>query len=89
MYITHKGCLYMIKRRHWFTGIRIKHFPELVVLLNIKVVDLHELLLLGLETALEEPLEGGLSVCPEEEAVAQSKVDGGHKEANGLHHIPT
>lgn len=52
-------------------------------------MSLHKALLLGLETTLEEALESGLHGCPKKEAIAQSEVHGGHKEANGLHHIPT
>lgn len=89
MYSTNKGCLYLMKRRRQLIGIWIKQLAELVVLLNIKIMGLHEPFLLCLKTALKEPLKSGLRRCPEKKAIAQSKVDGGHKEANGLHYIPT
>lgn len=76
-----------MKRRRMIR-IRIKHLSELVVPFDVELMSLHEPPLLGHEATVEESFEGGLGRCPEEKGVAQGEVDGGHEEANGLHHIP-
>lgn len=50
---------------------------------------LHQLLLLGLESALEVPLERRFFGGSEEKGIGAGKVERGHEEADGLHHIPT
>lgn len=62
--------------------------PELAVAAEIKVPGLHQALLLHQEAALEEALERGLPLGPEEEGVAGHEVGRGHEEADGLHHVP-
>lgn len=62
--------------------------PELVVPAEVKAAGLHQALLLGREPALEEALERGLFLGPEEEGVAGHEVHGRHVEAYGLHHVP-
>lgn len=70
-------------REAWIAG-----FAELIVLFDVEAVQFHELFLLGLESALEVAFKRGLRGGPEEEAIAESEVEGGDEEAYGLHHIP-
>ncbi|RVW28276.1 WD repeat-containing protein 55 [Vitis vinifera] len=69
--------------------VRIEGSAEVVVLFQVKVVGLHQLLLLGLESALEVPLERRFFGGSEEKGIGAGKVERGHEEADGLHHIPT
>lgn len=69
--------------------MRTTCLAELVVLLDVKVVCLHEALLLGLESAMEVALEGGLCGGSEEEKVSKCKVHGSNEEAYGFHYVPT
>lgn len=62
--------------------------PELVIPAEIEIPGVHQPLLLRREPALEEALEGGLLLGPEEEGVAGHEVHGGHIEADGFHDIP-
>jgi len=62
--------------------------PELIVTAEVKATGVHQPLLLGREPALEEALERGLFLGPEEEGVAGHEVHGRHVEADGLHHVP-
>lgn len=66
----------------------IARSPQFVVVVNVEVVRGHEFLLLGSETTSEEAFEAGLCGGGQEEAVAEGEVEGGHEEANGLHHVP-
>lgn len=69
-------------------GAWIAGFPELVVPVDVEVVEIHELFLFDLESALEVAFKRGLRGGPEEEAVAESEVERGDEEAYGLHHVP-
>ncbi|GMN74949.1 hypothetical protein TIFTF001_054491 [Ficus carica] len=70
-------------RRRWIKGL-----TKLGVLFHIEAVDLHEPLSLGHKTTLKVALESGLRGGPDKEGEAQIEMDRGHKEANGLQHVP-
>lgn len=82
-----RGCCWLFWRR-WIGLILITSSTELVVPCNVKIVSLHESLLLCVEPALIEPFKGRLFGCPEEEGIAGHAVHGGDVEADGLHDIP-
>lgn len=66
----------------------VEGMAKLGVLVDVKVIGLHETLLLGLKTTLEVALKSRLCGGPYEEAVAQCEMKRGHEEAYGLHHVP-
>lgn len=76
-------------RKGTAVSVREKGFAKLRVLFHVKIVGLHQLLLLGLETTTEIALESWFRGGPKKKSVAESEMKRGHKETYGLHHIPT
>lgn len=68
--------------------VGIKGVAELIISLGIKLVCLHEALLLSPESAIKIALERRFCGCLEEEKICQKEMEGGHKEAYRLHNIP-
>lgn len=90
MLINKFNHLSIIKAGWWWRWriLGVNFFSELIISVKIEFLGLHQLFLLGIKPALEEPFKGRLYGCPEEKGIAKHEVKWGDIEANRLHDIP-